>query len=529
MTLKDMRHTQRYAQLAPSRRNVLLGMAGGALATSVGSLATRPTHAATRGGHFNLGLGAGAVTDTLDPGLADQTFTQIQSFSYNNFLTEITSTGELIGELAENMEPTEGAAKWVFKLRKGVEFHNGRDVTAEDVIASLNHHRGADTKSAGKSIMAEVTDIRADGKDTVIVDLAAGNTDFPYMLAQYTFPIMPSNDGVMDWQSGIGCGAYKLKHFEPGQRSQFEKNANYWKTDRGWFDTVEIMTIADVVARTNALLTGAIDTMDRCDLKTVRFLEDDSAINVDNIIGTQHFVYPMRTDTAPFDDNNVRLALKYAIDRELFVQLILNGYGTPGNDHPISPANRFFASELPQRQYDPDKVKFHLKQAGLNELTVKLSVSDAAFIGAVDGASLYSETAAGTGANVKIEVERDPADGFWTNSWMKKPWTVSYWGGRPTEDWMFTLAYAKDSSWNETFWRNARFNELMVKARSETDDAKRREMYVEMQTLLSNEGGAVIPCFANYVFASRSDVGHGEIAGNWDMDGFRVVERWWKT
>jgi peptide/nickel transport system substrate-binding protein len=234
----------------------------------------------------------------------------------------------------------------------------------------------------------------------------------------------------------------------------------------------------------------------------------------------------MDTRVAPFNDNNVRQALKYAIDRQEMVNKVLNGFGEVGNDHPIGRSNRFHAAELEQHTYDPDKAKHYLKQAGLDSLNVSLSAADAAFTGAVDAGVLYSESAKAAGIN--IEIVREPNDGYWSNVWMKKPWCAVYWGGRPTEDWMFATAYASGVPWNDTFWEHERFNKLLAEARSELDEEKRREMYAEMQGIVSNEGGTVIPMFASYVMAHSTAIATPEKVGaNWTLDGFRAVERWW--
>jgi peptide/nickel transport system substrate-binding protein len=130
-------------------------------------------------------------------------------------------------------------------------------------------------------------------------------------------------------------------------------------------------------------------------------------------------------------------------------------------------------------------------------------------------------------AGIDINVVREPNDGYWSNVWMKKPWCMVYWGGRPTEDWMFSTAYAEGADWNDSFWSHARFNKLLLEARSQLDDAKRREMYVEMQRIVSDEGGVLVPMFNNYVFATSSNVGHGKMGANWGLDGNRGMERWW--
>ena len=114
---------------------------------------------------------------------------------------------------------------------------------------------------------------------------------------------------------------------------------------------------------------------------------------------------------------------------------------------------------------------------------------------------------------------REPNDGYWDNVWLKKPFYASYWAGRPTCDWMFTTAYAAEAVWNETFWKNPRFNELLVAARSETDDTKRAGMYAEMQQLLHDDGGLINLVFNSYVDAHTKALAHGEVASNWPMDG----------
>ena len=308
-------------------------------------------------------------------------------------------------------------------------------------------------------------------------------------------------------------------------RASAKRNPNYWKQGRAHFDAVEVLAIIDVAARTNALTTGEIDVMDRVELKTAHLLERNKDVRIEETSGTAHYTFAMLTDTPPFDNNDVRLALKYALDREALLQSVLRGHGVVGNDHPISPSQRYHASELPQRTYDLDKAKFHLKKAGLTKLTVDLSAADAAFAGAVDAAVLYREHAAPAG--ITINVVREPNDGYWSNVWMKKPWSAVYWGGRPTEDWMFSIAYAVGAPWNDTFWEHDRFNELLKLARATLDEAKRREMYVEMQTIVRDEGGVVIPMFNNYVFAMRQNVQHGEMAANWTLDGNKGMERWW--
>ena len=136
-------------------------------------------------------------------------------------------------------------------------------------------------------------------------------------------------------------------------------------------------------------------------------------------------------------------------------------------------------------------------------------------------------SASKAGINLKRPV-REPNDGYWSDVWMKKPFSAVYWSGRPVEDQMFSTAYKCGAAWNDSFWCNDRFDELLVKARSELDEDKRREMYWEMQALVSNEGGVIIPMFANYVFGNSDKVGHSRRDGlQLGRGRQRWIERWW--
>ena len=223
------------------------------------------------------------------------------------------------------------------------------------------------------------------------------------------------------------------------------------------------------------------------------------------------------------------MALKLAIKRQELMDKILFGHGALGNDHPISTANRYHASNLPQREFDADKAAFHYKKSG-HSGTIQLSASEAAFGGAVEAAQLIAASAKEVG--IDIEVVREPKDGYWSNVWNKKGWCACYWGGRPTEDWMFSSAYVDSSEWNDTAWKTTdaavKFNSIVKEARAELDDNKRRSLYEEAQTLIHDDGGAIVVAFANYIHASDTKLMHGkDVAANWFYDGAKAHERWW--
>ena len=510
-----------------SRREFLArASALGLMAAVSPALLPRAAEAAPkRGGKFIVGSAGNSTTDSLDGGTLSHSMPQMINNTIRNMLVEVNYKGEPVPELAESWEASPDAAVWTFKLRKGVEFHNGKTMDADDVLYSFNLHRGADTKSAAKGVVDPITDIKADGKNTVIFTLKEGNADFPFIASDYHIPIIPKGTKGKDHEKGIGTGPMVLKAWEPGVRFLGTRNPNYFREGKPYFDEIEVLGIADTNARTNALKTGQIHVMNRCEPKTLHLLERSPGVKVLKLEGSRHYTIPMWTPIKPYDNNDVRLGLKYAIDRKQMVDKILRGYGYLGNDHPIPRNNQYFASELPQRQYDPDKAKFHMKKAGQLDRVFKLHAADAAFPGAVDASVLIREHAAKAG--IKVKVVREPDDGYWENVWMKKEWSQCYWSGRPTADWMFSIAYAAKANWNDAKWNHPKFNEFLEAARAELDNKKRRELYVECQRIVRDEGATVVPAFALQLSAASKKMGFKNVAANWEFDGLRIAERWW--
>ncbi|MDJ0818383.1 MAG: ABC transporter substrate-binding protein [Desulfobacterales bacterium] len=478
-----------------------------------------------KGGRFIIGITGGSTTDSMNPATLTSNMNQNVNWQIRNCLVEIDHNFNAIPELAVSWDATPDAKKWTFKLRKGVEFHNGKTLTAEDVVFSINHHLGEESKSAAKGYLKNIVDIKADGKNEVVFTLSGGSADFPFILGDYHLTICPAGTAGPEFEKGIGTGGYILEAWEPGVRAFSKRNPNYWKEGRAHFDEIETLSIVDTNARTNALKTGRIHYMDRVELKTVHLMKRMRGINVTAVTGTAHYTIPMLVNRKPYDDNNVRTALKLAIDREVLVKQILRGFGEPGNDHPIAPVNKYHAKNLDQRKYDPEKAKFYMKKAGMLDHTFNLHAADAAFAGAVDAAVLIKEQAKKAGIN--INVVREPDDGYWSNVWIKKEWVMCYWGGRPVEDMMFSVAYADGAPWNDTFWSNKRFNELLVMARAELDEDKRRKIYAEMQEICRNDSGTVVPMFNQIVEASSAKTAHGPISAHMALDGMRNAERWW--
>jgi peptide/nickel transport system substrate-binding protein len=516
-------------KFCPNRRSVLASGAAMGLGAAVPLGWAGPVRAAPKkGGVFRVGMHDGNSTDGWDPATTESILMIHASHVARSYLTEITNTNELGPDLATAWEATrDDATQWRFELAKNATFHDGRKVTAADVIASLNYHMAEGSASAAKPLMEGISEIRADGDYAVVFELDRGNADLPYLLSDFHLTIQPATpDGGIDWANGIGCGPYKVTEFSAGIRCDFVRHDGWHRADEGaWFDEIKMTVLNDPNARQAAIVTGQIDAVTDIDLKTASRLAQAPGVILDNVPSGTHITMPMMCDVAPFDDVNVRLALKHSINRQEIVDKILFGYGAIGNDHPIAPTMPYFA-ELPQREQDLDKAKFHLNKAGYDRLEVEISVNDTLMSGATNMCSLFAEQAAPAGLDIKVNQE--PADGYWSNVWLKKPFCVVSWAARPTPDIMFSQAYKAGADWNESHWENERFNELLLKAKAETDDARRSEMYAEMQLLCRDDGGTIVPFFRDRMSARRDNVMHEDsIAAVWELDGARGYHRWW--
>jgi peptide/nickel transport system substrate-binding protein len=532
-TLFVREQTEKLARGGINRRQFITSMVAAGVVLPTAMTMAGDVFAATpkKGGKLRHGTGYGGTTDSLDPSTSTNGFSQNVIYTRGNHLTEVGNNGTLRPELAESYESADGAAKWIFNLRKDVTFHNGKTLTADDVIATFNYNRNEDSKSAAKGLLTSITDIKKDGDNRVIFELSGGNADFPYIVSDYHLMILASdgNGKVDSSQKDNSTGGYMNQQFEPGVRATFKRNPNYWKEGNAHFDEVEIITILDPTARQSAIMNGDVDLIDNVDPKTAGLLGRVPIVEMLETTGTQHYTFPMRLEVEPFGNYDLRMALKYAIKRQELVDKVLLGHGIAGNDIPVSASMPFLNTGIAQREFDAEKAAMHYKKSG-HSGPIKLSVADAAFPGAVDAGQLIAASAKEAG--IDIELVKEPNDGYWSNVWNKKGWCACYWGGRPTQDWMYSSAYTADTKWNDTSWKGTkaadRFNVVVLEARSETDETKRQAQYFEAQELLHDDGGAIVAMWANYIHAHSKKLAHGpDVAANWINDGNKISERWW--
>ena len=490
---------------------------------AAGSTSAQAQAKPKKGGVLRMGVAGGSASDSLDPMTYADSIPIGMSLMLMNNLVEIGDDGSATGELFESWEVKPGAKDWVFNVRKGITFTSGKTLDADDVIYSINLHRG-ETKSPAKALLADITEIKKLSATQVGITLGNGNVDLPYNLGDYHIMVVPN--GFKDWSKPDGTGAFTLEEFQPGVRATFKrKSGDYWKPNRGNFDAIELRYILDSTARTQALMTGQVDIINRLDPKTAGLVAKNNKVKVARTAGMgNRFAFVAHTDKDPFTNKDLMMALKYGIDRKKIVDNVFSGYAVVGNDHTVGPRMKFYDAKQKQTPYDPDKAKFHLKKANFSG-AIELQVSEGAFNGATDSGQIYQESLAKAG--IKLDLKRVSGDGYWDNVWLKQPFCAVYWGNRPTIDNQLTQTFKAGGAWNDTHFNNAEFEKLLVDARVELDQNKRSQMYARMQELIRDNAGMV--CFAvqDYLDAHTTKLQGLRPSGRYDMGDGRIAEKGW--
>ena len=487
-----------------TRRELLHMMLAGGVALSAGSaILGRASQAVAAtpvsGGTLKAAGWSSSTADTLDPAKASLSTDYVRCCALYNRLSFLDASGTPQMELAESIE-SKDAKTWTVKLRSGVTFHDGKALTADDVVYSLKRHLDPAVGSKVAKIAAQMTGFKALDKSTVEITLASANADLPTILAMHHFMIVA--DGATDFSKGNGTGAFKLETFEPGVRSIMSKNSNYWKSGGPHVDSFEFFAISDDNARVNALLSGDIQLAAAINPRALR----------------------MRLDQAPGNKADFIAGMKSIVNREQIVKAALRGLGEVGNDQPVPPMSPYHNPDLKPKAFDPEKAKFHFEKAGLLGQSIPVITSDAAN-SAIDMAMIIQASAAEIG--LKLDVQRVPADGYWSNYWLKAPIHFGNINPRPTPDILFSLLYASDAPWNESQYKSEKFDKLMLEARGLLDMEKRKQIYFEMQTMIADEAGTIIPAYLTNVDAISSKLKGLEANPLGGMMGYAFAEYVW--
>lgn len=495
-----------------------LAVAGG-LALPTGSVDAAPR----RGGAIRVAGQSASTSDTLDPAKASHSTDYLRHFMLYSGLTATGADMIARPKLAQSFASADRIT-WNFTLRRGVRFHDGAEFTSADVVWSLKRHADPALGSKMATIAKQFAEVRADGRYGVVIRLTGANADLPAILSQSHFLIVRAGEAK---PSGNGTGPYRLAQFKPGVRTLVTRNEEYWVPGKAWLDRIELIAIPDEVSRVNALLSG--------DVQLIMSLNPRSTKRVDasarhSVLATPSGLYSdliMRQDRLPTSNPDFVMAIKHLVDRPLIKRALFRNYATIANDHPIPPFHPYFNPNIPQTTLDLDRAKWHLARSGLKGVRLPVYASPAAE-GSVDMASILQEYGARVG--LELAVNRVPADGYWSTHWMKHPLGFGNTNPRPTADLLFSLFYKSDADWNESGWKNERFDRLLIEARGATDERLRREMYGEMQSLVHAKCGVAIPVFITLIDAFDKRLGGLTSVPLGGMMGYQFAEHvWWNV
>jgi peptide/nickel transport system substrate-binding protein len=521
-----------------SRRQLVRGAAGlavaGGLAAACGTSSSTGTSSAPgvsggspkRGGNFRLGVTGGGAKDIMDGqniiNKPDQArlMTAFETLLLFDENYQLTTNG-----LAESVTQ-DNPKQYTITLRQGIEFQNGKTMTADDVIYSFQR---IGTKAFGLTGYAatatmDIAGMKKLDKYTVRLPLKSPDATVEQTLGSYTFNMVPV--GYKAYPSPqIGTGAYKLKSFAPGQQSVHERNPNYWRSGEPYFDTVTIIDFPDPTAQVNGLLGGQIDAMTDVPPSQVKVVQGRGlGVLVSKTGGWLPIC--MAIDMPPFDDARVRQAMRLLVDRPGMLEQVASGYGFIGNDL-YAPFDPGYAHALPQRQQDIGQAKSLLKAAGHANLSVDLHTTNGA-VGMVETATVFANQASAAG--VKINVINDP--NFYGNQYLKLAFSVDFWGTRAYLN-QVQQGSLPTSPYNETHWppksgTGSNFESLYSQALATTDTAKRIQIEQAMQQVEYNIGGYIIPFFGGLIDGYAANVkGLKPSKGTLNLDsfghGFRTI------
>jgi peptide/nickel transport system substrate-binding protein len=503
-----------------TRRRVLAGLTGVGVAAGAGGLlaacssptsspaaSANPSSTAkpSYGGNLQVGMTGGSAQDGLDPHfpVTDVDGARVQSLYEPLVILNAQATGVQY-VLAESIEAQNGKADaWLIKLRPGVTFHDGKPLTADDVLFTLNRiHK---MQAPGSVFLGNVDFGNTKKLDdlTVLVKLNSPIGDYGSALAAAAFDLAIAPSTLTDPKRPNGTGPFKYTSFAPGQRSVFSRNANYWQKGLPYVDTLTIIDFADTTSLADALTTGQIQAAGTLDPPQIPALDNASGVEVVISKGGSIVPFTMRVDQAPFNDVNVRQAMRLLVNRPQMIDSALDGYGTVASDV-FSPFDPDFDHSL-IRQQDIPQAKALLRKARQENLTVNL-VTGPILSGVVALATVFKEQAQAAGVTVNL-VNKNSS--FFGPTYLKSTFSQDYYSYFPYLT-QVGQCMLPTSPYNETHTGNPGYTKMYNDALATTSTALRKEIVHEMQQYDFNQGGYIVPAYTDTLDAYSTKItGYG--------------------
>lgn len=487
-----------------SRRNFIKGVgaaAAGFTVMNIGGLEVLAHPGAPKsGGKLRVGV-VGSSSDIIDGQYIVSKADQARLKA--GFETLMTFDSKFEPVYADGLAQSVRAlstSRYVVKLKPGIKFHNGKACTADDVIYSFQRLLDPSQTTTGKSLRTFLDSSGLKKRDSLTVEfnLKLPNVEFIRGFANYTWAIVPVGYRGGAVSNQIGTGPYIVKSFTPGRESVHVKNKNYWDKGKPYFDEVRIIDFADKTALVNALVAKQIDAAVDVSFSDWTLLKSKKFITTRETSSGGWLAMCMRVDTAPFNNVNVRQAMRLIVDRRQMVNRVLSGHGIQGNDL-YGYVGDYNVSNLPQRKQDIKKALELLKKAGYSKSNPlrfdAFAPNDTG--GLVAMVQAFAEQAKKTGGVVVVNpVIKTGA--YWDSDgeYMNAPFHTTYWSGRT---YLAQVAASMDT-YPETKWptSGSNFRQLYIQASGERNAKKRKAIIARMQKDEYDNGGYIIPVFNNF-------------------------------
>lgn len=473
-----------------SRRGLLGGASASLLLAACSADSTEAPTAPRKGGRLRLGILDGDRSGNLDAHKPLGTGSTIRGFAMYAKLWEWDADMLPRLALAEFAEANANASAWDIRLRPGLEFHNGKTITADDVIFSIRRITDPGLASPYGALVQPVdrNAVRKLDDRTVRIPIreGAGFVALPETWTNFG-GIVPTDYHPIT--NPVGAGPYRIKDFQPGQRAIFTRFENYFKPGRPYPDELEIIEFKDQTTRLAALLAGQIDLANAILPEHRALVEGDGRARILTSPTNGWQSFDLNTKQAPFTDPRVRNAFRLLADREELVRRALQGEGRIANDL-YAPQDPTFDKSIAQRKQDIDQARALLQQAGQQNLSLELVTSPAQASAAI----VFAEQAKRIGVELKVR----QVDAATFNSPARLDWPIST-GGTLGVPWLSTALHvdAPVSVANKTNFSNPEFSALFTQALAQPDLKKRAELVHRMQAIQHESGGLLIWGFAN--------------------------------
>jgi peptide/nickel transport system substrate-binding protein len=469
---------------------VVLGSAG---LTACGSSSTAgsssSTHSAAatpkRGGVLRAGIAGGSASDTLDANNPVSVMDNCRVRQLYDPLTTIDVDGQIRNVLASEFTPNAKATAWDVRIRPDVVFHNGKPLTADDILFTLRRIMNPKAPLYGASALAslDVAGMKKLDSHTVRLPFKAPNSALPSLI----YDVMMVPEGY-DPRRPIGTGPFAYRSFTPGQQSVFLRNPHYWQNGLPYVDQLVITDYSDETSQVNALLAGQVDAVDQLSVASIETLKASGQRTITSDSGSFN-PFTMRVDIPPFNDVRVRQAMKLVFNRTQIRDAVFGPSGLIGNDL-YSPFDPVYDRSIPQRAQDIEQAKSLLKAAGREDLSVEI-VTAAVGPGLINQAQEFSRQAQAAGVTIQIKTLTPTA---WFKGYLSYPLSQSVYY---TEGFLWQTVFSQlpNSPFNESHYNNPRFNKLYAQALAATEPSTQTEIMHAMQQLFWNDGGYIIPNF----------------------------------